>query len=67
MNPGRIVILCLLCAAIISGCGRRGGLEKPTNAQAADRTVAPEQQAEPPRAFQKNKVPDRPFILDGLI
>ncbi len=65
-----IVIVCLAAATALSGCGRRGGLESPPQAKAqkpaqttSDPTAAPEE----PKPFQKKNVPERPFILDGLI
>ncbi len=47
----------------LSGCGRRGPLEPPPNAQSTDPAYAVEEPVE----AQKNAKPDRPFILDGLL
>ncbi len=67
MRLGRVFVLCLITAAILSGCGRRGGLEPPPEAEAAPDTVRTEEQVGTPQPFRKKKVPDRPFVLDGLI
>ncbi len=67
MRFGRIFVLCLVTAAILSGCGRRGGLQPPPDAEAAPDTVQTEQQTDTAKPFQKKKAPERPFVLDGLI
>lgn len=54
---GIVVVLAL------SGCGRRGALEPPPNAQSTDPAYA----VEDPVEAQKNAKPDRPFILDRLL
>ena len=69
MHMSRSVIVLIVLALALAGCGRRGGLELPPDAKPATvekpaETVTPR---EPKRAFQKKKVPEKPFILDGLI
>jgi len=73
MHLSRSAIVCfalaLVLAGALSGCGRRGGLELPPDAKpkkVVGQPAAPVSQ-EPKRAFQKKNVPERPFILDGLI
>lgn len=65
MHLTRTVIVCLALALALAGCGRRGSLEPPpsTTAKPVDKPVT----QEPSRPFQKKRVPERPFILDGLI
>jgi predicted small lipoprotein YifL len=69
MPLSRSVIVCLALALALSGCGRRGGLELPPEAKPAPalKPAATPLPPEPRRAFQKKPVPERPFILDGLI
>jgi len=69
MHMSRSVIVLIVLALALAGCGRRGGLELPPEAKphpAAKPAEAP-LPPEPKRAFQKKKGPERPFILDGLI
>jgi predicted small lipoprotein YifL len=65
----RSVIVLIVLALALAGCGRRGGLELPPEAKPAtlEKPAEPLNPPEPKRAFQKKKVPERPFILDGLI
>ena len=63
----RVVVLGLLVAALISGCGRRGGLEPPPNAQTTTTAAPGDPPSETDSPPQRKNVPERPFILDGLI
>lgn len=61
MNPKKLriaagLLAILAVAGTLSGCGRRGGLEPPPNAQVLT-------------TDEEGKVvkPDRPFVLDPLI
>lgn len=56
------LVTLLLVVAVASGCGRRGGLERPSQAAVS------ENEAERARdADGDEEKPDKPFILDGLI
>ena len=68
MQLCRIALICLIAATALAACGRRGSLQLPPETKAQDRTPAAAQEQEPVRRpFQKKDVPERPFILDGLI
>jgi predicted small lipoprotein YifL len=56
-------IVGIVAVLALSGCGRRGALEPPPNAQSTDPAYA----VEDPVEAQKNAKPDRPFILDRLL
>ena len=61
--------LALMVATPLSGCGRKGELERP----GASATPAPAQQgitggfARPAEELADEPMPERPFILDALI
>jgi predicted small lipoprotein YifL len=69
MRLPQIIFVCLVASLALSGCGRRGGLESPPDAkvQKPAKTVPEQTLPQESRSLQKKKVPERPFILDGLI
>ncbi len=58
----RTLLILLITALTLAGCGRRGALEPPPGADVSRQTIADDDAA---RAAED--VPDRPFILDPLI
>jgi predicted small lipoprotein YifL len=62
-NLTRALVTGLLVAGLtLSACGRKGGLEPPPGAKAADAALADD-----PVEAEKAAKPDRPFILDPLL
>ncbi len=62
----RTVIILAALGVVAAGCGRKGDLLTPTQAAAeVDRPRSPNPMADdtPPPP----EVPDRPFVLDGLL
>lgn len=63
------IVLVLMVATALAGCGRKGDLERP----GASANTAPAQQgitggfARPAEEPEEEPVPERPFILDALI
>lgn len=57
----RTILVPVLLALALAGCGVRGALELPPSAATPD--AAPGEAAAPEAAPQQ----DRPFILDGLL
>lgn len=57
MSVTAILVAFLVTALGLSACGRKGPLERPKAATAADGTVAQE----------VDRRPNRPFILDRLL
>jgi predicted small lipoprotein YifL len=51
----------LIAGLALSACGRKGGLEAPPGAKAAQTTTGD------PVVDRQAQKPDRPFILDGLL
>jgi predicted small lipoprotein YifL len=51
----------VIAGLALSACGRKGGLEPPPGAKAADTSTGD------PVADRQAQKPDRPFILDGLL
>ncbi len=59
---GRAAVIGLVAAALALGaCGRKGNLELPPDASVAG------QPKSMPAAKAPDKVPDKPFVLDGLL
>ena len=59
---GRAAVIGLVAAALaLAGCGRKGNLELPPDASVEG------QPRSMPAAKAPDKVPDNPFILDGLL
>ena len=68
MSGIRIVVVVALIAAlgVVSGCGRKSGLETPYEA-ALDARKEAEKNKEPLPPEPTKPDDDRPFLLDGLI
>ena len=77
--PYRIALVFVLAVLFVTGCGRRGGLEDPSDPGSAteSRTLLPGMpgssdagspgSAEPTPGRPGEDAPDRPFVLDPLI
>ena len=68
--PIRTLIIIVLAAAVVSGCGRRGGLEAPEATAAGPQGVAPAgtvAPADPPPPAAPPPEPERRFFLDFLL
>lgn len=60
--------VCLIVAiAGVSGCGRRAALERPSDVRYEQEREAAKKAGQPQPEKPSPDVPDRPFILDGLI
>ena len=57
----------ILALAAVAGCGRKGQLDTPTQANYEREKAAAEKAGTPPPARPSDDTPDRRFILDGLI
>jgi predicted small lipoprotein YifL len=68
MNGGRIfaAIALLLAAAAVTGCGRKGSLDTPYQAQVDARKEA-EKAGEPLPPEPTKPEKDKPFLLDPLL
>jgi predicted small lipoprotein YifL len=60
------MLVALLAAGALGGCGVRGGLDAPPEAKAAGTATSPEA-ADPGSNSAVKPKPHRPFVLDGLI
>ena len=76
MHLPRLLIVCLAASTVLSGCGRRGGLQLPPDASATPNAESQNRASALPGTLQTQSqkppvrdksVPDKPFILDGLI
>jgi predicted small lipoprotein YifL len=61
-----VVAAAIAALAVVSGCGRKSGLDTPYEAAVQARKDA-EKAKEPLPPEPKKPVEDRPFLLDGLI
>lgn len=61
----RLGVIMLMVGIAVTGCGRKGALEAPNSTAEAAVPSTNDPGAIPPTA--KQKTPDKPFILDGLI
>jgi predicted small lipoprotein YifL len=61
-----VVVAAVAVLAVVSGCGRKSGLDTPYEAAVQARKDA-EKAKEPLPPEPEKPVEDRPFILDGLI
>jgi predicted small lipoprotein YifL len=61
-----VVVAAIAALAVVSGCGRKSGLDTPYEAAVQARKDA-EKAKEPLPPEPEKPVEDRPFILDGLI
>jgi predicted small lipoprotein YifL len=68
MSGKRVVAVAVAIAvlAMVSGCGRKSGLDTPYEA-AVDAREEAEKNKEPLPPVPTKPDPDKPFILDGLI
>ena len=69
MTACRLAISTALVVALaaVAGCGRKGQLDTPTQANYEREKEAAEKAGTPPPARPSDDTPDRRFILDGLI
>ena len=61
-----VVAAAIAALAVVSGCGRKSGLDTPYEAAVQARKDA-EKAKEPLPPEPEKPVEDRPFLLDGLI
>lgn len=61
-----LTVLLILATAGMSGCGRRGNLDRPSDAR-YDAEVEAAKAARQPAPPRPASAPERRFILDGLI
>ena len=61
-----VVVAAVAVLAIVSGCGRKSGLDTPYDAAVQARKDA-EKAKEPLPPEPEKPAEDRPFLLDGLI
>jgi predicted small lipoprotein YifL len=61
-----VVVAAIATLAVVSGCGRKSGLDTPYEAAVQARKDA-EKAKEPLPPEPAKPVADRPFLLDGLI
>lgn len=61
------VALAVALLAVVSGCGRKSGLDTPYDAAVQARKEAQRNKEEPLPPEPKKPVRDKPFFLDALI
>lgn len=62
-----LTILIVLAVAGVSACGRRAALERPSDVRYEQEREAAKKAGLPAPEKPASDVPERPFILDGLI
>ena len=62
-----LTLLLVLSLAAVAGCGRKGQLDTPTQANYEREKEAADKAGTPAPAKPSKAEPDRRFILDGLI
>ena len=62
-----LTVTLVLSLAAIAGCGRKAPLDTPSQAAYERDREEAKKAGLPPPAKPSGEVPDRPFILDGLI
>lgn len=69
MSPSRLILFSVLILAVagVSACGRRAPLDRPIDAQFEKDRAAAREAGQPDPAKPPAEMPDRRFILDGLI
>lgn len=58
IDIARLALVLGLCAAVVTGCGRKGDLDLPGGAKPVVKTV---------NGKKVEQVEDRPFLLDPLL
>ncbi|MDP3899258.1 MAG: lipoprotein [Mesorhizobium sp.] len=62
-----LTVLIVLAVASVSACGRRAALDRPADVRYEQERQAAKKAGLPAPEKPSNAVPERPFILDGLI